>query len=115
MSLARLIEASEDPPSGAWSLFSNDTLFAIKKIEKPYLRPGREKIESIKNEIEIGMHLRGTPGVVFLREAYEDENNVYLIMDYCPGGEFLDYLTSSKSAPPYTESKVCRPRLYIHI
>lgn len=46
-------------------------------------------IQSIKDEIEIMLALRGSLGVVYLHEVYQDEDNVYLVMELCTGGPLL--------------------------
>lgn len=46
-------------------------------------------VQSIKDEIEIMLSLRGSLGVVYLHEVYQDEDNVYLVMELCTGGALL--------------------------
>lgn len=46
-------------------------------------------VQSIKDEIEIMLALRGSLGVVYLHEVYQDESNIYMVMELCTGGALL--------------------------
>ena len=58
---------------------------AIKVIKKSRVKnPTR-----FKNEIEIMKQL-DHPNVIKLFETYEDNRNIYLVMELCEGGELFD-------------------------
>ena len=63
--------------------------FACKSIAKGKLSC-KEDIEDVQREVQIMHHLKGHPNVTYLRGAYEDKQNVHLVMDLCGGGELFD-------------------------
>jgi calcium-dependent protein kinase len=34
-----------------------------------------------------------SPNIVKYYETYEDDKNVYIVMEYCPGGELFDLIS----------------------
>jgi calcium-dependent protein kinase len=48
-------------------------------------------------EILILEHLTGQPNIVEFRGAYEDKQNLYLIMELCSGGELFDRIIAKGS------------------
>lgn len=61
-----------------------DVIRALKTISKSkYRTPGEVKI--IKNEIQF-MKAVDHPNIVKLFEFFEDEENLYIITEYCQGG-----------------------------
>ena len=63
---------------------------AIKVINKAKL--GR-KINDLKEEVEI-LHKLDHPNIVKYYETYDDVKYMYLVMEYCPGGELFDLIAS---------------------
>lgn len=69
--------------------------FACKSIPKELKLPGlsaarqAQHQDNIQKEVSMLKTLRGTLNVVHFRKAYEDESNVYIIMELCSGGELL--------------------------
>jgi serine/threonine protein kinase len=59
--------------------------FALKSIIKDHVR-NDAFLEEIRNEIYTMSHLRH-PNVVRVVEAYERKRHIYLIMEYCSGGD----------------------------
>ena len=47
----------------------------------------KEDIEDVRREVSILHHLSGHPNIVGLIDAYEGTKHVYIVMDYCSGGE----------------------------
>ena len=82
----RLAESKESPGN----------CYAIKIVDKAKLK-GKE--ESLEGEICICNRLRH-PNIVEVYEVYEDEKNVYLVMELESGGELFDYIEERGS---YTE------------
>ncbi|MCI22251.1 calcium-dependent protein kinase 8-like, partial [Trifolium medium] len=39
-------------------------------------------------------HLPNHPNIVLLKDTYEDEDDVHLIMEFCEGGDLLDCIVS---------------------
>ena len=47
-------------------------------------------IEDVRREVEIMRHLPAHPNIVTFKEAYEDMDAIYLVMELCEGGELFD-------------------------
>lgn len=62
---------------------------ACKTISKRKLTTP-EDIGDVQREIQIMLHLAGHPNVVQLTGAYEDKQNIHLVMELCSGGELFD-------------------------
>jgi len=62
-------------------------LFALKSILKTCVR-NEQYLQEMRNEIYTMSHLRH-PHVVRVYEAYERKRHIYLIMEYCSGGDLL--------------------------
>lgn len=66
---------------------------AIKVINKAKL--GR-RIEDIKHEVAI-LNKLDHPNIVKYYETYDDVKYMYLVMEYCPGGELFELIASQKN------------------
>ncbi|GAB4848950.1 hypothetical protein Ancab_003764 [Ancistrocladus abbreviatus] len=51
-------------------------------------------IEDVRREVKILKGLAGHSNLVKFYEAYEDSDNVYIVMELCQGGELLDRILS---------------------
>ncbi|XP_004507321.1 calcium-dependent protein kinase 24 [Cicer arietinum] len=67
--------------------------FACKKIAKTKLRTEID-IQDVRREVQIMRHLPKHPNIVSFREAYEDRDAVYLVMELCEGGELFDRIVA---------------------
>ncbi|KAE8702966.1 Calcium-dependent protein kinase 14 [Hibiscus syriacus] len=85
--------------------------YACKKISKTKLKTEID-IEDVRREVEIMKHLPRHPNLVVFREAFEDNEAVYLIMELCRGGELFDRIVAKGN---YTEraAKVIKTLLEI--
>ncbi|XP_057516081.1 calcium-dependent protein kinase 29 isoform X1 [Amaranthus tricolor] len=63
--------------------------YACKSISRMKLQH-RKDIEGVRREILIMQHLSGQPNIVEFKGAYEDRNNLYVVMEICLGGELFD-------------------------
>jgi len=70
-----------------------DDVFACKSILKKKLRTAVD-IEDVRREVEIMRHMPEHPNVVTLKETYEDEHAVHLVMELCEGGELFDRIVA---------------------
>ncbi|RZS12582.1 hypothetical protein BHM03_00044048 [Ensete ventricosum] len=68
-------------------------LFACKSISKKKLRTIVD-IEDVRREVEIMRHLPSHPNIVSLRDTYEDDDAVHLVMELCEGGELFDRIVA---------------------
>ena len=62
---------------------------AIKMVSKTEMSP--EDLELQRNEIEI-LKVCQHPSIIRLLDIFENETNIYLVMEYMKGGDLFDYL-----------------------
>lgn len=67
--------------------------FACKRISKEKLRTEID-VEDVRREVEIMRCLPKHPNIVSFKEAFEDKDAVYLVMEICEGGELFDRIVS---------------------
>ncbi len=67
--------------------------FACKSISKKKLRTAVD-IEDVRREVEIMRQLPKHPNIVSLKDTYEDDNAVHLVMELCEGGELFDRIVA---------------------
>ncbi|GMH13018.1 hypothetical protein Nepgr_014859 [Nepenthes gracilis] len=67
--------------------------FACKSISKKKLRTAVD-IDDVKREVEIMKHLPKHPNIVTLKDAYEEDNAVHIVMELCEGGELFDQIVA---------------------
>mmetsp|Transcript_11080 Transcript_11080/g.39146 ORF Transcript_11080/g.39146 Transcript_11080/m.39146 type:complete len:658 (+) Transcript_11080:157-2130(+) len=98
---------------------STGTRLAVKAISKASMFGSEELLET---EVE---HLCRVdhPNIVKLRKHYEDDENVYLVMDFCSGGDLHDHLkraASERQSPPseafalHLTSQLMRAVAHVH-
>ncbi|KAK4281874.1 hypothetical protein QN277_013320 [Acacia crassicarpa] len=68
-------------------------VLACKSISKKKLRTAID-IEDVRREVEIMKHLPEHPNIVTLKNTYEDDNAVHLVMELCEGGELFDRIVA---------------------
>ncbi|GMH11479.1 hypothetical protein Nepgr_013320 [Nepenthes gracilis] len=67
--------------------------FACKSISKKKLRTAVD-IEDVRREVEIMKHLLEHPNIVTLKDTYEDDDAVHIVMELCEGGELFDRIVA---------------------
>ncbi|RLN36077.1 CDPK-related kinase 5-like [Panicum miliaceum] len=67
--------------------------FAVKVIPKAKMTTSIA-IEDVRREVKILKALAGNKNLVQFYDAYEDNENVYIVMELCEGGELLDRILS---------------------
>mmetsp|Transcript_12971 Transcript_12971/g.36475 ORF Transcript_12971/g.36475 Transcript_12971/m.36475 type:complete len:713 (-) Transcript_12971:770-2908(-) len=79
---------------------------AVKRLEKKYVGGTLEGLFAmrVQNEVDILGHLGQSLNVAHLYQAYEDKDNVYLVMQLCEGGELWQIIQSGR----YTERAAAR-------
>ena len=65
--------------------------YACKSISKKKLRTAVD-IEDVGREAEIMKHL--PKRIVTLKDTYEDDNAVHIVMELCEGGELFDRIVA---------------------
>ncbi|KAL0334377.1 UNVERIFIED_CONTAM: CDPK-related kinase [Sesamum angustifolium] len=63
-------------------------------------------IEDVRREVKILRALTGHKNLVQFYDAYEDEDNVYIVMELCKGGELLDSILSRGGKYPEEDAKI---------
>ena len=66
-----------------------ETPRAIKVIEKKNI----QQHESLINEFRLLKEM-DHPSIIKLYEIYESENYLYMVVEYCEGGELFDFITT---------------------
>eukprot|EP01031_Cornospumella_fuschlensis_P038628 gene38628-46959_t len=72
-----------------------DKRYYALKIMKKVRIVNQNQMTHVQNEIKILARLR-CPFVVDLHAVFQDENSVYLLLQYVPGGELFSYLRRDK-------------------
>ncbi|KAK8683703.1 hypothetical protein V6N13_039754 [Hibiscus sabdariffa] len=70
--------------------------YACKSISTGKLTTEKDK-EDVRREVSILQHLTGQPNIVEFKGAYEDRQNVHLVMELCSGGELFDRIIAKGS------------------
>lgn len=70
-----------------------DEIVAIKIIEKSYLKP--KLIELLNNEVSLLRELEHD-NIVELRDYVDDNDNFYLILEYCAGGDLANLIRKGR-------------------
>jgi calcium-dependent protein kinase len=91
---------------------------ACKTIPKSKLRTEID-LEDVRREVDIMRHLPKHPNIVRFKEAYEDKEAVYLVMELCQGGELFDRIVArghytERAAATVTKTiiEVCKVQLF---
>ena len=79
---------------------NRDFRVAVKVISKIKFA---NELEFIRQEVQILSEL-DHPNIVKYYEQYEDSRYLYLVMEYCSGGELLDKITKT----PFSEKDACK-------
>ena len=77
-----------------------DFKYAVKVVDKRRLT--WEDVKCLKGEVKIMSTLRH-PNVVHLYEVFDEEPNVYLVTEFCEGGELLQRILNAEEKK-YTEA-----------
>jgi protein kinase A len=64
-------------------------LFACKQINKQKIQCSSKQITHIINEKEILKKLNNANYYVHISDTFQDENYLYFLLEYLPGGELM--------------------------
>ncbi|GAA0165644.1 non-receptor serine/threonine protein kinase [Lithospermum erythrorhizon] len=78
---------------------------AVKVIPKSKMTTSIA-IEDVRREVKMLQALTGHKNLVQLYDAYEDEDNVYVVMELCKGGELLDRILARGGKYSEEDAKV---------
>lgn len=67
--------------------------FACKSISKNKLRTAVD-IDDVRREVAIMKQLPRHPNIVSLKDTYEDDRAVHIVMELCEGGELFDRIVA---------------------
>ena len=70
---------------------TREIIRAMKEISKKKICRSKENEDELRNEIEVLKNL-DHPNIVKIFEFYEDDYNMYIINEYCSGGDFADLM-----------------------
>ncbi|WOG82945.1 hypothetical protein DCAR_0102117 [Daucus carota subsp. sativus] len=81
--------------------------FACKSISKKKLRTSVD-IEDVVREVDIMKHMPSHPNIVSLKDTYEDNDAVNIVMELCEGGELFDRIVARGHYTERAASSVMR-------
>ncbi|CEP12009.1 hypothetical protein [Parasitella parasitica] len=70
---------------------------AIKVLNKNRFAQKPRMIQAIIQEVGIMMSLRKHPLVVNIDRVFNEQHKIYLVLEYVPGGELFDYVSTNKT------------------
>ncbi|ODH52047.1 AGC/PKA protein kinase [Paracoccidioides brasiliensis] len=79
--LARLVKRKE----------GQDGVYAIKILHKADVIKLKQ-VEHVRNEVRTLAAVSGHPFIISLISTFSDDQNLYMLLDYCPGGEVFTFL-----------------------
>ena len=84
---------------------AHETRLAKNKVAIKYLPKQNitRRLELVKDEVRILQKL-DHPNIVRYYEMYEDKKYIYLVMEYCQGGELFDLIAEQKT--PFKEAAI---------
>lgn len=82
-----------DPPKG-----ENNKVYALKVLRKDQVVKLKQ-VDHVKHEREILGDVAGHPFITTLITTFSDRDCLYMLLDYCPGGEIFSYLRKQKRFP----------------
>ena len=85
-------------------------VFAVKTISKKKIVSAAERRET-KREIDIMWFLKGHPNIVKIESAYEDANDLHIVMELCRGGELFDSIINRGHYTEEDAAAICRAML----
>lgn len=72
-----------------------ETMYAVKLLSKARFTSEKEK-KAVRLEVDILKRLSGHEHMVTLHDHVEDKANVYLVMEWCKGGDLMKYVYKCK-------------------
>ncbi|GAB7357323.1 hypothetical protein MBLNU459_g8283t1 [Dothideomycetes sp. NU459] len=73
----------------------NDKVFALKILRKTDVIRLKQ-VEHVRNERNVLAAVAGHPFITTMVASFQDQNSLYMLLDYCPGGEVFSYLRRAR-------------------
>ncbi|KAL5543239.1 hypothetical protein UlMin_010949 [Ulmus minor] len=89
-----------------------EKIFACKMISKSKLKTEID-VQDVRREVKIMRHLPKHPNIVTFKEAFEDKEAVYLVMELCEGGELFDRIISKGHYTERAAAKITKTMLEV--
>jgi calcium-dependent protein kinase len=90
---------------------------AVKTLAKSQMKK-KHNMEKVKQEIAV-MKVLDHPNIVKLYETFEDERNIYLVMELCLGGDLFDRIIGAGSFSEFEAAivmqQIIRGVYYMHL
>jgi len=86
--------------------------YAVKIISKGRMVK-EDDVAAVQAEITIMEHLNGHSNIVTLSGAFEDEDNVYVVLELCEGGDMFQRLLAKGRYSEKDAAELCRTMLEI--
>ncbi|GAM82770.1 hypothetical protein ANO11243_007560 [Dothideomycetidae sp. 11243] len=72
-----------------------DRVFALKKLRKvDVIR--LKQVEHVRNERNVLASVAGHPFITTMVASFQDQDTLYMLLEYCPGGEVFSYLRRAR-------------------
>ncbi|PSK42424.1 hypothetical protein B9Z65_4338 [Elsinoe australis] len=72
-----------------------DRVFALKKLRKVDIIRLKQ-VEHVRNERNVLAGVAGHPFITTMVASFQDHETLYMLLDYCPGGEVFSYLRRAR-------------------
>ena len=76
----------------------NGIKFALKQLEKAHITKD-DKVQAVFRERDLSSELSDHANVVKFHGSFQDEDNLYFLLEYCPFGSLSDLLRHFKALP----------------
>lgn len=86
-----LAKLRNPPPEADWS----NKVFALKVLRKVEVVKLKQ-VDHVNHERSVLADVAGHPFITSLIASFSDHDSLYMLLDYCPGGEVFSYLRKAK-------------------
>lgn len=69
---------------------------AVKVYEKPSMAPKKQKMATREAIVLKYLNSQGVPNITHMWSAYSSQDRFHIIMEYCQGGNLLDFLKTQQ-------------------
>lgn len=87
--------SSPDQDGSAGAAAMANKVFALKILRKADIIRLKQ-VEHVRNERRVLAAVAGHPFITTLIASFQDTDSLYMLLDYCPGGEVFSYLRRAR-------------------